>query len=646
MKKTIFISYSHSDLTVVLWLREELKRRGYLVWLDSNSIKVGQIWREEIVEGIETSDYFMIILSARSIKSTNVVKELSLAESCGKIILPVLIENNVEIPAKMKYQLAGVQFIVLDRDNSEENIDLLVNGLKNLAIGVGTDFLSQQMLRRGYVLQECISRISREKTFRIQDVDRGRVAVLKVFNAPETLIKQFSSESKELEGLRQQGIPLIWDHFYSEGRYFLVQEHMQGTPWDEVKWNPEFITIQTRKILVLLSAMHDRGIVHNDIRPQNLLYNQETNESFIVDLTLSKTSLLLNEGTPQTKVIFSREYFRSPELVRFSLLSPASDLYALGVTLLTLLSDQPPESLYQKETGCWLMDRVDPSIQSWLTPLLMDSSSERIQCAKEVINLMDMQDPHGVSIGRTTIQASESSPIIWSRQKLIDCLILSIGPVAENLLQEYKESLDSSDQTAIRNKCKESGIDLNFLEDCFLKAQQASPSPPVINKDNHPLANKSSNSAEILPWLVSKIGPAAKLFWDDPMIEELMHSPESARLRLNRMGVPDNVIDELVLKISSDSPNPRIKANPENQTPSLIRAPETTIENDSKDLFSETNLKEILVRQLGPVAISVHDAYKSESDLQRRATLILDRLSKLGVSEESLQKLRNELSNR
>ncbi|MEB3317636.1 MAG: toll/interleukin-1 receptor domain-containing protein [Cyanobacteriota bacterium] len=128
----IFISYSrhNSDFAKILEMR--LSQHGCTVWLDTEKLRLGQFWREEIVQAIAACDYFVILLSTRSIRSENVVKELSLAEGSSKRILPVMIEQ-VDIPDTMKYQLAGLQFVVVDSEQVDQGIAALLAALPTVA---------------------------------------------------------------------------------------------------------------------------------------------------------------------------------------------------------------------------------------------------------------------------------------------------------------------------------------------------------------------------------------------------------------------------------------------------------------------------------------------------------------------------------
>lgn len=125
MNVRIFISYSRRDAAFALGLQARLNDQGWGAWLDSEKLQTGQHWREEIVQAIAGCDYFVLVLSSKSIQSENVVKELSLAESSSKPILPLMIEP-VEIPDSMKYQLAGLQFVSLDCPALDDGLETLI----------------------------------------------------------------------------------------------------------------------------------------------------------------------------------------------------------------------------------------------------------------------------------------------------------------------------------------------------------------------------------------------------------------------------------------------------------------------------------------------------------------------------------------
>jgi TolB-like protein len=104
----IFISYSNFDKEKAVKLCQKLRDDGFSVWIDESNISAATQWSSEIVRAIEECKVFIILLSAHSFGSHNVIKELSLASESKKHIIPVELEQ-VELTNEVKYQLAGIQ---------------------------------------------------------------------------------------------------------------------------------------------------------------------------------------------------------------------------------------------------------------------------------------------------------------------------------------------------------------------------------------------------------------------------------------------------------------------------------------------------------------------------------------------------------
>src|ERR1700733_8727194 len=104
----IFISYSRKDSAQALELAERLRLSGMHVWIDQHGIEAATSWSNEIVQAIDGAKVVIVLLSAYSIISHNVIKELSIASEAKKSILPIDIEA-VTLPTQFRYQLAGIQ---------------------------------------------------------------------------------------------------------------------------------------------------------------------------------------------------------------------------------------------------------------------------------------------------------------------------------------------------------------------------------------------------------------------------------------------------------------------------------------------------------------------------------------------------------
>lgn len=153
---SIFLSYSRRDTELVCRLCGDLEARGLQVWMDRNNIEAGTHWRTSIVNGIQSCQTFLVVISAASQQSSNVAKEMSLAESNNKPILPVKIDNS-PIQSDFSYSLAGIQFI-----------DMTLKGYENSLLEI-VKFAQQFLLVDSLSVTELTQRVSAKEVSRQDD---------------------------------------------------------------------------------------------------------------------------------------------------------------------------------------------------------------------------------------------------------------------------------------------------------------------------------------------------------------------------------------------------------------------------------------------------------------------------------------------
>jgi adenylate cyclase len=117
----IFISYSRKDSSRALSLAEKLRTHGISIWIDQHGIEGASSWSGEIVRAINQCTGFIVLLSAASVESDNVVREVALAFEKKKKILPIELES-VALPEPMEYPLAGIQKLAFDNWDAIERV--------------------------------------------------------------------------------------------------------------------------------------------------------------------------------------------------------------------------------------------------------------------------------------------------------------------------------------------------------------------------------------------------------------------------------------------------------------------------------------------------------------------------------------------
>ena len=121
----VFVSYSRRNKEIVDRIVGELDGADMDVWIDREDIKAGNSWRVQIVQAIDTCDAFVLMLSAHSAISENVHKEINLAQDSKRKTFVLLLER-IQLPAEIRYQLAGLQFIDVEELGYEEAVQRLI----------------------------------------------------------------------------------------------------------------------------------------------------------------------------------------------------------------------------------------------------------------------------------------------------------------------------------------------------------------------------------------------------------------------------------------------------------------------------------------------------------------------------------------
>ena len=89
----VFLSYSRRDEEIALRLARELRSLGVPVWMDQLDIPLGAAWDDSVEAAVKQSESFLVLLSNGSVKSRNVLDEISYALEQNKQIVPVLLEQ-------------------------------------------------------------------------------------------------------------------------------------------------------------------------------------------------------------------------------------------------------------------------------------------------------------------------------------------------------------------------------------------------------------------------------------------------------------------------------------------------------------------------------------------------------------------------
>jgi serine/threonine protein kinase len=215
--------------------------------------------------------------------------------------------------------------------------------------------------------------------------------------------QRFEQEAKTLAKLGNHAqIPLLLDYFELDGEFYLVQEFIRGfTLAKEVRRHGLFTEAQVKKFLweflPLLQYIHDKHVIHRDIKPTNLIRCKDDGRLVLIDFgAVKETISQVDEAgfKHSTTQFVGTVGFAPPEQLA-SRPVYSSDIYALGITCLYLLSGKSPLDFdYEFVSGevRWrdLVQVSDP-FANILSKMLKISPYDRFHSATDVSKIMGLE---------------------------------------------------------------------------------------------------------------------------------------------------------------------------------------------------------------------------------------------------------------
>lgn len=238
-------------------------------------------------------------------------------------------------------------------------------------------------------------------------------------NAPGILTmarELFAREAKTLGkiGTHPQ-IPRLLDYFEDNQQFYLVQEYINGcTLQEEIKRSGPMSEAGVKQflseMLEILQYIHDRQVIHRDIKPANLIRRAEDRKLVMIDFGAVKDQVKQNvpsqpEQTALTAFAVGTNGFAPPEQIAMRPVY-ASDIYAVGITCLFLLTGKAPNEFdYNPTTGEMLWEKkvhLSNHFMSVLKKMLEASVRLRYQSASEVLKALEME-PYLDSLAKSMV---------------------------------------------------------------------------------------------------------------------------------------------------------------------------------------------------------------------------------------------------
>ena len=206
-----------------------------------------------------------------------------------------------------------------------------------------------EILSGRYELEELIGTGGMSSVYRAHDQLLDRKVALKVlhqqYGGDEDYVERFRREARAVATLSHPNIVTVIDRGEHEDRQFIVFEYVEGENLKRLieRRGPAPVTTALELAMQIargLSFAHGQGLVHRDVKPQNVLMNGD-GQAKVTDFGIAR-SLDVQHGMTQTGTVLGTADYIAPEQAQGQRVDEHTDVYSLGVVLYEMLLNEVP----------------------------------------------------------------------------------------------------------------------------------------------------------------------------------------------------------------------------------------------------------------------------------------------------------------
>jgi serine/threonine-protein kinase len=320
-------------------------------------------------------------------------------------------------------------------------------------------FVPGTLLAGRYRIIGLLGRGGMGEVYRATDLTLGQSVALKFLPAfDERMLERFHSEVRIARQVSHPNVCRVYDIGQAEGMPFLSMEYVDGEDLSSLLHrigrlpNDKAIEL-TRKICAGLAAAHDKGVMHRDLKPQNIMLNKR-GEVLIMDFGLAAASDQLHgaeakSGTPA---------YMAPEQLKGSEVTHKSDLYALGLVMYELFTGKKPyeaksigelialQEAVQVTSMTTVAADIDPEVEKVIRRCLDPNPASRPASALSVAASLPGGDPLAAALaaGETPspeLVAAAKSQGLRLRYSAPMLAFILVGLIAFPWLKEVSEAI-------------------------------------------------------------------------------------------------------------------------------------------------------------------------------------------------------------
>ncbi len=315
------------------------------------------------------------------------------------IMARVVVDQGLATPEEVQ-QCLELQRALVEDANQRSLTDLLVENsyiterqAKRLREFAEAERSGQQI--PGYKILGKLGAGAMATVYKAKQLSLDRLVAIKVlpskYNSNGQFIERFYAEGRAAAALNHPNIVAAYDVGKAGDRHYFVMEFVDGrTVYDDIvkhkRYNEKDALDITIQVAEALQHAHDRGLIHRDVKPKNIMITRE-GVAKLADMGLARAISDKEAAEAEQGKAFGTPYYISPEQVRGELkIGPASDIYSLGATLYHMVvgnvpfDGKNPSAVMHKhlKTDLVAPDHVRPDLSAGIS---------------EVIEMMMAKDP-------------------------------------------------------------------------------------------------------------------------------------------------------------------------------------------------------------------------------------------------------------
>ena len=322
--------------------------------------------------------------------------------------------------------------------------------------------LPGSLLGKRYEILNLLGEGGMGAVYKARDRELDRVVALKVIRPelaihPEVL-SRFKQELILARKVTHRNVIRIFDLGEESGVKFITMDYVEGQDLKSLvtagrKLQVEATVRITKQVCLALEAAHTEGVVHRDLKPQNIMVDQQ-GKVYVMDFGIARS--IEPGGMTQTGMVVGTPEYMSPEQVRGEHVDSRSDIFALGLILYELLIGEPPFKAETAQASMFkrtrepapLATEADASVPPFLSEVVRKcleiDPKHRYQSTCEIA---DDLEAWRLGTGRVPWTSALTSFLVrkssWKKQGVLAAVLLFVFMGAIGLRERFRLRPDS-----------------------------------------------------------------------------------------------------------------------------------------------------------------------------------------------------------